>query len=118
MTALAAAPGVAPDTRPRKELAAAPAGARAASRGGLGTAPSLERPMSESPHGEPTLDDLVAGVWEELAVRGLARCPLCGGEMQAEVTPLEIVGAAGLEEELGLHAILRGVCQDCGTELD
>jgi hypothetical protein len=78
----------------------------------------LWMPMSESPHGEQTLDDLVAGVWEELAVRGLARCPLCGGEMHAEVTPAEVVEAARLELELGQHAILRGICADCGTELD
>lgn len=104
MTALAAAPRVVGDPRVGSELTARDT--------------SLRGPMSESPHGEQTLDDLVAGVWEELAVRGLARCPLCGGEMHAEVTPAEIVEAAGLEEGLGHHAILRGICNDCGTELD
>jgi hypothetical protein len=80
---------------------------------------SLWSPMSESPHGEPTLDDLVAGVWEELAVRGLARCPICGGEMHAEITPVEVVDAAVLAElEEQPHPILRGACEDCGTELD
>jgi hypothetical protein len=80
---------------------------------------SLWSPMSESPYGEPTLDDLVAGVWEELAVRGLARCPICGGEMHAGITPVELVDAAGLAETGEQpHAILRGACRDCGTELD
>jgi hypothetical protein len=80
---------------------------------------TLWSPMSESPYGEPTLDDLVAGVWEELAVRGLARCPICGGDMHAGITPAELVDAAGLGETGEQpHAILRGACEDCGTELD
>jgi hypothetical protein len=83
------------------------------------TGPRLWSPMGQSPYGEPTLDDLVAGVWEELAVRGLARCPLCGGEMLADVTPAEVADAAGPGEPgEGSHAILRGNCGDCGTELD
>jgi hypothetical protein len=79
----------------------------------------LGSPMSESPHGEQTLDDVVSGVWEELAVRGFARCPVCAGEMLADVTQAESIEATGLEdpEEL-LHPILSGVCRDCGTELD
>jgi hypothetical protein len=108
MTALAAAPSIARGPRALRgdttEFSA------------RGT--SLWSPMSESPYGEPTLDDLVAGVWEELAVRGLTRCPVCGGEMQAEVTPADVVDAAGLSGGEPPHAILRGTCTDCGTELD
>ena len=33
--------------------------------------------------GGSTLEQVVAGVWEDLAARGLAACPVCGGEMQA-----------------------------------
>jgi hypothetical protein len=32
---------------------------------------------------EPTLDDVLAGVWEGLAVRGTAACPICGGPIEA-----------------------------------
>ena len=27
-----------------------------------------------------TLEDLVLGAWEDLAVNGRARCPVCGGD--------------------------------------
>jgi hypothetical protein len=32
--------------------------------------------------GEPTLDDLIAGVWEGLAVQETVTCPVCGEEMR------------------------------------
>jgi hypothetical protein len=32
--------------------------------------------------GEPTLDDLLAGVWEGLSARRAVRCPVCAGEME------------------------------------
>jgi hypothetical protein len=32
--------------------------------------------------GEPTLDDVLAGVWEGLAARATAGCPVCGGRME------------------------------------
>ena len=35
---------------------------------------------------EPTLDDLLAGVWEGLSVRRAVRCPVCTGEMQPAET--------------------------------
>jgi hypothetical protein len=35
--------------------------------------------------GEPTLDDLLVGVWEELSARRAVRCPVCVGEMQPVV---------------------------------
>jgi len=34
-------------------------------------------------YGGLTLDELITGVWEGLAVRGVARCPLCDGQMVA-----------------------------------
>jgi hypothetical protein len=53
--------------------------------------------------GEPTLDALVAGVWEGLAAHRSVACPVCGHEMQPDY---------------GAHARpIGGRCQDCGTRL-
>jgi hypothetical protein len=53
-------------------------------------------------HGRLTLDDVITGVWEDLAVRAAVRCPVCEGEMAAH----KLTG--------GLR---RGQCGDCGTRL-
>jgi hypothetical protein len=34
--------------------------------------------------GEPTLDEVIVGVWERLAAGHVARCPACEGEMRPE----------------------------------
>ena len=34
--------------------------------------------------GEPTLDQLITGVWEGLAAHAAVRCPVCEGEMRPE----------------------------------
>jgi hypothetical protein len=34
--------------------------------------------------GEPTLDVLIAGAWEGLALHRSVACPLCGGELRPE----------------------------------
>ncbi len=53
--------------------------------------------------GEPTLDALVAGVWEGLAAHRSVTCPLCGHEMRPDY---------------GAHARpIGGRCQHCGTRL-
>jgi hypothetical protein len=53
--------------------------------------------------GEPTLDALVAGVWEGLAAHRSVGCPVCGEEMVPEY---------------GAHARpLGGGCRGCGTKL-
>ncbi|MFZ0091983.1 MAG: hypothetical protein WAL63_20965 [Solirubrobacteraceae bacterium] len=53
--------------------------------------------------GEPTLDMVMAGVWEGLAAHRSAACPMCGGEM----TP-----------DYGAHALpVGGRCRSCGTML-
>jgi hypothetical protein len=53
--------------------------------------------------GEPTLDDLLAGVWEGLSVRRAVRCPVCTGEMEpAETADREFAG---------------GRCGECGATL-
>jgi hypothetical protein len=46
-----------------------------------------ERPPTEAPAprlfepGGSTLEDIVLGVWEDLATIGRAECPVCGGSM-------------------------------------
>ena len=53
--------------------------------------------------GEPTLDEVVSGVWEGLAAHQSVACPVCGDEMRPEY---------------GAHARpIGGRCQDCGTRL-
>ncbi len=49
-----------------------------------------------------TLDDLIAGVWEELSVGDVVRCPACGGMMTSRG------GGIGAP---------HGDCEDCGTQL-
>jgi hypothetical protein len=53
--------------------------------------------------GEPTLDDLVAGVWEGLAAHQVVECPVCRGEM---------------DPEYGAHARpIGGRCSGCEATL-
>jgi hypothetical protein len=53
--------------------------------------------------GEPTLDALVAGVWEGLAAQRSVACPVCDEEM---------------EPHYGAHARpIGGVCRGCGTRV-
>ncbi len=56
--------------------------------------------------GEPTLDELIAGVWEGLAAHRPALCPLCGGEMQpiygAHAPALDDSGPAGMSSRTTL----------------
>ncbi len=84
MTALALAPRV---TRGSDRV-----GVQAARRGG-----------ATNLGGEPTLDALVAGVWEGLAAHRSVGCPVCGEEMVPEY---------------GAHARpIGGGCRSCGTKL-
>ena len=61
--------------------------------------PSL---FDEVGSGEPMLDELLSSVWEGLAVRGRATCPVC----QA---PMEVPGAG--------DARTHGRCVACGSTL-
>ena len=54
-------------------------------------------------HGALTLDQLIAGIWEGLAMDGVVRCPACHGRMKAH--------AAIQGEAVG------GDCLDCGAQL-
>ena len=64
--------------------------------------PARSNVCERDPRGGPTLDDLITGVWEGLAVHSLAGCPACGGAMSRH--------ASG-------PGTLAGVCEDCSSEL-
>jgi hypothetical protein len=71
--------------------------------GGRGPAAQSEATLFDHLGGEPTLEELVSGVWEGLAAQKQVACPLCGGEMVAV---------------FGAHARpSHGRCGDCGTTL-
>jgi hypothetical protein len=52
-------------------------------------------------HGRLTLDELITGVWEGLAVRGAVECPVCASSMS--------LGSHGEQQ--------MGSCLGCGSEL-
>jgi hypothetical protein len=56
-------------------------------------------------HGGLTLDDLITGVWESLAVRGTVACPVCVSSSMAGRTSEN--GGDGHE----------GSCLNCGSRL-
>jgi DnaJ-class molecular chaperone len=55
-------------------------------------------------HGRLTLDDLIVGVWEGLAVRATVQCPVCSGPM-----------ASSSHEHA--YDTLAGACVSCGARL-
>lgn len=55
-------------------------------------------------HGRLTLEELIAGVWEGLAVRAAVQCPVCDGPM-----------ASGPHESGGGTPV--GACLSCGSRL-
>jgi hypothetical protein len=68
-------------------------------RGALRPAPS----RFDGVGGEPTLDELLAGVWEGLAAHRVVSCPVCGADM---------------EPEYGAHALpIAGRCRGCASAL-
>jgi hypothetical protein len=56
-------------------------------------------------HGGLTLDDLIVGVWEGLAVRATVQCPICAGPM------------ASSSRERHRHETLAGACMSCGARI-
>jgi hypothetical protein len=70
-------------------------------------------------HGGPTLDDLITGVWEGLAVRETVRCPACGGTMASHSMALADTGsaAAAASAAARLDAGDAAACMDCGARL-
>ena len=59
--------------------------------------------LFDGPGGEPTLDDLVAGVWEGLTVHATVACPVCSGEMRPQYS--------------AQARPIGGRCTDCGATL-
>jgi hypothetical protein len=55
-------------------------------------------------HGRLTLDDLITGAWEGLAVRGTVNCPVCASPMAARLH-----GHGGDAP--------TGTCLSCGSRL-
>ncbi|HTD58825.1 MAG TPA: hypothetical protein VK672_08015 [Solirubrobacteraceae bacterium] len=55
-------------------------------------------------HGRLTLDDLITGVWEGLAVRGTVNCPVCASAMVLRLP------SHGDDAPMG-------TCLDCGSRL-
>jgi hypothetical protein len=80
--------------------AARPARAPVAQRGrATESSPSL----FDGAGGGPTLDELLAGVWEGLTAHDIVECPVCRGDM---------------EPEYGAHALpIGGRCRACDTTL-
>jgi hypothetical protein len=73
--------------------------ARRAGRGEQVAWPSL----FETPGGEPTLDEVLSGVWEGLTAHQVVDCPVCGATM---------------EPKYGAHALpIGGACGGCGAKL-
>jgi hypothetical protein len=68
-----------------------------------GGEPCHEAPPAAEARGRRTLDDLVAGVWEDLTAHHAAACPVCGGPMR----PRYGSGAAPV----------GGRCEGCGSTL-
>jgi hypothetical protein len=60
--------------------------------------------FDEALGGEPTLEEVIAGVWEGLAVHGTSSCPVCGASMKAR---------------FGAHSRqpVDGRCASCGATL-
>jgi hypothetical protein len=65
--------------------------------------PGGERKPIDHVGGEPTLDDLIVGVWEGLTAQVAVGCPVCGGDMHPEFGP---------------HSRpVAGRCSSCGSVL-
>jgi hypothetical protein len=62
-------------------IAPAPLSMRA-QRGGERGRSRASQALFDGLGGEPTLDELIAGVWEGLAAHRPARCPVCEAEMR------------------------------------
>ncbi len=60
--------------------------------------------------GRPTLDDLIVGAWEGLAVSRVVPCPVCDGELRPEPRHPRAVEPSGAVP-------LIGRCRDCGSVL-
>jgi hypothetical protein len=82
---------------------------------------SRRQTLFDEPIGGPTLDDLVAGVWEVLTVGRAAPCPVCGGRMEPALAgrAMEPAHAGGAMEPAHewRAAEVVGRCGHCGSTL-
>ena len=83
----------------------------------------MPRTLFDDPGGGPTLDELIAGVWEGLTAQRPARCPICAAEMQplywAHALQRDDSGTPRMSEA-GRRAGRMpegGRCTHCGTTL-
>jgi hypothetical protein len=61
------------------------------------------RSLFDGVGGEPTLDELLVGVWEGLVAHWTVSCPACGADMQPDY---------------GAHALpISGRCSGCSAQL-
>jgi hypothetical protein len=64
---------------------------------------TLDIPVEQERAPAPTLDDVIAGAWDALAVTQTAACPLCGDDLVPRF-------GSGPQP-------VAGACRSCGTEL-
>jgi hypothetical protein len=103
-------------------LAPAPPSVRA-QRGGERGRSRASQTLFDDLGGEPTLDELIAGVWEGLAAHRPARCPVCEAEMHpvygAHALQPDDSGTAGMSEAGRPAGRMPegGRCTGCGSAL-
>jgi hypothetical protein len=82
---------------------------------GVESAGGVESAVCGEVPGALTLDDLIAGAWEELGVCEVVRCPVCGGTMAS--CGGGTASGAGAPDGAALDGVSHGDCVDCGTQL-
>jgi hypothetical protein len=73
-------------------------------------ASGVESAVCVEARGRLTLDDLIAGTWDELSVCEVVCCPICGGHMTSR-------GRGAAPRADAPDGALHGDCVDCGTQL-
>jgi hypothetical protein len=88
----------------------------------VATAECAQRALLIGAGGEPTLDEVLVGVWEGLTAHQTVACPVCGGEMEAgggaDRPPLALEGSRGAIQQLPLgtdRLPIVGSCDACGA---
>ncbi len=87
----------------RRAAGAAGRPARTARRADRGDPHGAWPSLFETAGGEPTLDEVLGGVWEGLTAQEVVVCPVCAGSMKPQYGP---------------HALpIGGRCQSCDSAL-
>ena len=104
---------------PSPTLRDEPVGARRDRTGGVVAGGAVQRTATVD--GECTLDDVIVGAWEALAVHRVVRCIVCGGEMAVRYAAAVEQAADTRHAADSLHVADRRLavarCRDCGTEM-